>query len=148
MASLTSHSTSQQPWPAALTPSGLGTPSTACRQDRRRRGAALDSLGEAGTSAPIPRQLAMDLQGAGLTPSGCRDSTATGSGQGAEALSAAPEPALPAKPAAAPPDPASLGSMPAEQRLLANLLALLEEGISPWRREWDGAGGEIGRAHV
>jgi antirestriction protein ArdC len=31
--------------------------------------------------------------------------------------------------------------VPAEQRLLASVLAVLEAGTTPWRREWDGSGG-------
>ncbi|MEB3167438.1 MAG: zincin-like metallopeptidase domain-containing protein [Synechococcaceae cyanobacterium] len=50
-------------------------------------------------------------------------------------------PAVATEPGAAPGTGAAAAPLQAEQRLLANVLAMLEAGTSPWRREWDGAGG-------
>ena len=99
-----------------------------------------------------PLQLALDLPAlaqalpgsGGISPAA--DPSGSHGAAAAEPLPARPSDAgtaLSDRPAAASPqaEPRPDRELPAEQRLLASVLAVLEAGSAPWRREWDGSGG-------
>jgi antirestriction protein ArdC len=99
-----------------------------------------------------PLQLALDLPAlaqalpgsGGISPAA--DPAGSHGAAAAEPLPARPSDvgaALSDRPAAASPqaEPQPDRELPAEQRLLASVLAVLEAGSAPWRREWDGSGG-------
>lgn len=135
-------SPSAQPPAVAVEPgAGTGPAATAAPQPplSRRRNTSSDRRAAA---AAQPRQLVLELPSVGLaTPGRC----AMARPPRAQGVVAGPEPAAsgagPGMPPPSQADPAAAAPLQAEQRLLANVLAMLEAGTSPWRREWDGAGG-------
>ena len=117
------------PQPATLATLAAGSVATAspgsgavtvCRRPGASRAHRRSRRSAAGEERPL--QLALDLPALGLALPG----PARADRPAAASLQAEPEPDR---------------RLPAEQRLLAGVLAVLEAGTTPWRREWDGSGG-------